>query len=99
MDFRVGGFIMDWSPKTKIPTFVKHGYAVLRDGDFYADDGNDGMAIVTGEKSGYAERITLKDGAPEWAVDEHKQLIKYFEKQQPKITGNEYESSRNFNKQ
>ena len=50
--------------KYRFPRFVKEGYAVLKGGDFYADDGNDGLDIATGKKPGFAEMISLKPNAP-----------------------------------
>ena len=67
-----------WKPKTKIPKFAIEGYAVYTDGDLFADDGNDGLAIVSGKKPGFAEKIYLKPNAPLWAIDEYEQLVKYF---------------------
>ena len=85
-------------PKSTFPRFVKEGYAVLKDGDFYADDGNDGLEIALGEKPGFVEMITIKPNAPLWAIDEYEQLLKYYKTlcDTPAHPNHDYSPSTNF---
>ena len=66
-------------PSTKhlarLPNFVKEGFAALTNGgNFYADDSCDWLAVVTGEKPGFCDLITLKEGAPSWLVSEYEDI-------------------------
>ena len=81
-----------------IPRFVVEGFAVLKDGDFYADDGNDGLDIVYGIKPGFAEMITIKPNAPLWAIDEYEQLLKFYKAlcDTPAHPNHDYSLSTNF---
>ena len=79
-----------------LPRFVAEGYAVLKNGDFYADDDNDGIKYTLGEKLGFENYISLKPNAPLWAQDEYKEYLEILSVQCSRNDDNEFTESNLF---
>jgi hypothetical protein len=64
-------------PTRSFPRFVVEGHALLDGIPYYETDCEDGSDVVKGNLPGFAERITLKDGAPAWAAFEYGEWLEW----------------------
>ena len=55
-----------------LPRFVTEGYAV------FEGEQDTGFDVVMSDNFDFIERVSLKEGAPLWAVDEYESICKFF---------------------